>query len=256
MLSTISKSGQVNEDTGLGTSDAELSWATYQEAAASRFDARQQQAARNEWRAAFEIAERFDANDPRRAASLNNMGIGLRIESGYRESERLYREAEQAWKNAALWVEDMRLQPRARSSLFHLRLEASHAQTYKRPLLARWQRLLSAGYAVTLNNLAELFERSGRLSQARLLYAQAFQTRAKATDAAEPLASRMRTNLYGMIGGTSPAQSPAAVTLAYATPLFSAQAEKMGWIVDRPPELTDEGRLMAAILCVHMLGRA
>lgn len=248
----------MNEDAELGACDAELSWVACQETASRWFEAARQQAACNEWRAGLEIAEQFSPNDPRRAASLNNLGIALRIEGDYHESERFYRAAEQAWKNAALWVEQMRLQPRARSSLFHLRLETRHAPTYNASVLATYQRLPSAGYAITLNNLGELFEALGRVSQARELYAQAYDMRSMAMDEAETLARRMRANFFSLSGEQpSAAAQPEtrSSAFAYTALSFSAQAEKLRWIVDRPPELTDEGRLMAAVLCAQMLDR-
>ena len=35
--------------------------------------------------------------------------------------------------------------------------------------------------------------------------------------------------------------------------LFIAKAERNGWIVDKPPEFTDEGRLMAAVILMHLI---
>ncbi|MDP7417911.1 MAG: hypothetical protein QF888_07950 [Desulfobacterales bacterium] len=35
--------------------------------------------------------------------------------------------------------------------------------------------------------------------------------------------------------------------------LFIPNAERNGWIVDKPPEFTVEGRLMAAILLMHLI---
>jgi tetratricopeptide (TPR) repeat protein len=245
----------VNEDAELGRSDVDFSWLAYQETARKWFEVGRQRAACNEWRAGFEIAEQLGANDPRRAASLSNLAIALCIEGDYPESERLYRAAEQAWKDAAPWVEQMQFQPRARSSLFHLRLEARHARTYKQSVIAGYQRLLCAGRAVTLSNLGELFELLARAPQARDLYAQAHDLRATSMDEAETLAQRMSAKLRAL-SGESPAGTPPLVrssAFAYTALSFSAQAERMRWIVDQPAEFTDEGRLMAAVLCAQML---
>ncbi|MGH7928587.1 MAG: hypothetical protein ACREQV_12415 [Candidatus Binatia bacterium] len=236
--------------------DAEFSWIACQEKACKMFIAGRQQGACTEWRSGAELAEQFDANDPRRAASLNNLGIGLRIEDNDDESERLYRDSEQAWKNAALWIEEMRLQPRARSSLFHLRLESNHARIYNARIRGAYQQLLSAGYAVTLNNMGELFGHLGYTSQARDLYGQAYDLRCTAMDENETLARRMKAHLNILNGQSEPSQSPTQPSaFAYTELAFNTQAEKMKWIVDRPPEFTDEGRLMAAVLGTQMLVR-
>jgi hypothetical protein len=98
-------------------SDAEFSWTACQEAAPELLRTGQKSAACEQWRIASAIADQFGERDPRRATSLNNLGIALRIEGDYSESERLYRSAESAWKDTAVWIEDMRLEPRAQRTV-------------------------------------------------------------------------------------------------------------------------------------------
>lgn len=234
--------------------DGELSWITCQEKAREMFLAGQEQAACTEWRNSAGIAEQFSTNDPRRAASLNNLGIALRIEDDNHESERLYRESEQAWKNATLWVEEMELQPRARSSLFHLRLESRHAKTYDNKIRGTYQQILSAGYAVTLNNIGELLGSLGLDSQACGLCEQAYDLRRTAMDENETLARHMKSRLLALNGQSDSLQAPTQPSaFAYTELTFTAQAEEMKWIIDLPSEFTDEGRLMAAVLSTQML---
>jgi hypothetical protein len=64
--------------------------------------------------------------DPRRAASL----MSLALISRPADAARLLREALAAWDAALIWIDGMTLAPRARSSLFHLRLEAKHPGAY------------------------------------------------------------------------------------------------------------------------------
>ena len=73
----------------------------------------------------------FRRRDLRRATALVNCGI-LRQHAGRSASARAYfSKALSHWHaNAEHMVTDMQIAPRARSSLFHLRMEARHRDTY------------------------------------------------------------------------------------------------------------------------------
>ena len=64
--------------------------------------------------------------DPRHATSL----VNLALLSDERLAACLLEQALAAWDAAVAWVDGMTLPPRARSSLFHLRLEAKHRGAY------------------------------------------------------------------------------------------------------------------------------
>jgi rubrerythrin len=149
----------------------------------------------------------------------------------------------------------MRLAQRARSSLFHLRLESKHRKKYNNMARRNYQKLLSAGQAATLNNLAELFHSTNRLKQAEQFYHQALRKRTSSMDEQECGVAVIRKNIACLSDAAAPQtdapdnshpQSCAAVA-------FLSQAEHHRWVVDRPAEFTDEGRLMAAVLLTHLL---
>ena len=108
----------------------EFLWVHITEAAASEFDGGRYSIAAEKWQSAYRIAQGFDDSDPRLAGSLNNLAIAFRINRDFDEAERVYRSALKNWDSAAHWIDRMRLTQRARSSLFHLRLENKHRKQY------------------------------------------------------------------------------------------------------------------------------
>lgn len=192
--------------------DPELTWVRLAERGANELKAMQLTAAGKSWREAFVVAEGFADDDPRRAASLNNLGVLARVQENAAEADQLYCDALLAWDEAHRWVAGMQLAPRARSSLFHLRMELRHRHHYARLALDEHYALLSAARAITQHNRAD--ERP--YTQERL--PSQYVVRMPALD--EP---------------------------------FLVQAEREGWIIDRPAEFTDEGRLMASRMCTCLL---
>jgi hypothetical protein len=51
----------------------------------------------------------------------------------------------------------------------------------------------------------------------------------------------------------SPDSIDSAPQKSQETAGFISRAQQQGWIVDKPPEFTDEGRLMAAILLTRLI---
>jgi hypothetical protein len=85
------------------------------------------------WREALKIArESFAGDDPRLPASLVANAVLLAGTGAPAGAARLLGEAERAWGRVGLWVARMRLDAPARSSIYHLRLELRHADTYAR----------------------------------------------------------------------------------------------------------------------------
>ncbi|MEX0305529.1 MAG: tetratricopeptide repeat-containing protein [Leisingera sp.] len=79
----------------------------------------------------------FPALDLRRAAAPANLAV-LQFRAGaLEEAERLQARALQVWGGAPEQVEKMLIAPRSRSSLFHLRMEALHRDTYHSNLKTR-----------------------------------------------------------------------------------------------------------------------
>jgi tetratricopeptide (TPR) repeat protein len=235
--------------------NSEFLWVHITEAGTSEFDGGRYNIAVEKWQSAYRIAQGFGDCDPRLAGSLNNLAIAFRINRDFDEAERVYRSALKNWDSAAHWIDRMRLTQRARSSLFHLRLERKHRKKYDNIARRQYQKLLSAGQAATLNNLAELFHSTNRLKEAEQFYHQALRKRTSSMEEQECGVTVIRKNIACLSDAAAP-QSEKTDNSAHHTNApasFLSQAEHQRWVVDRPAEFTDEGRLMAAILLTHLL---
>ena len=233
----------------------EFLWVHITEAAISEFDGGRFAAAAEGWKSAHSVAQEFDDCDPRLAGSLNNLAIALRIKKDFEQAARCYRKALENWESASHWIDRMRLTQRARSSLFHLRLESKHRKKYDQMARRNYQKLLSAGQAATLNNLAELFHSTNRLKEAEQFYHQALRKRIGSMNEQECEVAIIKTNLAGL-SDTFNKSSGTTFNVAHTskeTAGFISKAAQQGWIVDKPSEFTDEGRLMAAIFLAHLI---
>lgn len=235
--------------------DSEISWVHLTERGAAQLAEGNSHGALESWQEAHAIAAAFGENDPRLAASLNNLGIAHRMLGDLAQAERHYQLALQAWDAAAAWVENMQISLGARSSLFHMRLENRHRDQYRRNAVAAFRREITAGHAASLNNLAELLHAAERPDDARKLYTEALEQRGTALQHDEPGGRTMARNIALL--SASPAEPDAAQppVCAGSRP-FSEQAEQNRWIIDLPPLFTDEGRLMAALLCAYVVDHA
>ena len=79
----------------------------------------------------------FSDLDLRRAATAANMSILSARNGGTRNAEVYQRRALSIWQRAPQLIEAMQILPRSRSSLFHLRMEALHRDTYHGNLRTR-----------------------------------------------------------------------------------------------------------------------
>lgn len=237
------------------TVDPEFFWVQITETAAVEFDSGQFKAAAEKWQKAYIIAKDFGDRDPRLACSLSNLAITFRINHDFKEAERLYRRALENWASAKHWVDRMQLEQRARSSLFHLRMERKHRKKYDNMARRKYHDLLPAGHAGPLNNLAELFQSTSRFQVAEQLYHQALQKRMGSMDEQEPGVAIINANLASLseVSIKSPDSIDMTPHKSKETAGFISRAQQQGWVVDKPPEFTDEGRLMAAILLTRLL---
>ena len=80
---------------------------------------------------------RFEKDDPRRVATLANLALADRIDGHEGRARRRYAKARRLWAERDPWIEGMTVARRARSSLFHLRMEARHWETYRDNTCAR-----------------------------------------------------------------------------------------------------------------------
>ncbi|MFH1930957.1 MAG: tetratricopeptide repeat protein [Pseudomonadota bacterium] len=129
-------------------------------------------------------------------------------------------------------------------------MEQKHREHHKRIALMGYQKLLHAGYAGTLNNLAELFHTANRLQDAEELYGQALRERMGFMGKNDFGVVIIRKNIASLPGVEQyrPNQTSNPSKKSSKTSSFISKATQQGWIVDRPAVFTDEGRLMAAIL--------
>ena len=79
----------------------------------------------------------FPGDDPRRAASLANMGAIARLDGADDRARRRYTRARSLWSSVPDGLDGLVIQPRARSSLFHLRMEVKHQDVYHANMKAR-----------------------------------------------------------------------------------------------------------------------
>jgi tetratricopeptide (TPR) repeat protein len=235
--------------------DPEFLWVHITEAATSEFDGGRYSIAAEKWQNAYRIAQGFDDCDPRLAGSLNNRAIAFRIKKDFEQAARCYRNALENWESASYWIDRMRLTQRARSSLFHLRMESKHRKKYDDMARRKYQKLLSAGQAGTLNNLAELFHSTDRFKEAEQFYQQALRKRIGSMDEQEYGVGIIKTNSASLSGtfNKSPETTFSVAHKSKETAGFISRAAQQGWIVDKPSEFTDEGRLMAAIFLTHLI---
>jgi tetratricopeptide (TPR) repeat protein len=240
------------ESGGSGFATVEFLWVEYSEKAAREIVRGRVIGAAGQ---SYEMTRDFQPDDPRLASSLNNLAIVHRIHGDLQKAERLYGRAREVWKTSSRWVEEMCLGQRARSSLFHLRLEQKHREHYDRVAREKHRRVLSAGYAATLNNLAELSHTIGRVEDAEKLYRHALGERIHSVGEKESGAVAIRDNLAALSGMSGSRTAPMVTTFQEAgnVDVFNSRAAERGWVLDHPPEFTDEGRLMAAVLFTGLI---
>ena len=87
--------------------------------------------------------EHFAADDPRLATSLANFAVALGAKDEHGAG--LLAEAGRVWASCTPWIEAMTAPRSARSSLFHLRMEALHRDTYRERWAVKWRDLADEG---------------------------------------------------------------------------------------------------------------
>ena len=129
--------------------EADAEWERLQVAAAEAFAVNDPARAAVDWAKALRAARtRFEADDPRIATSLTNRALSLRLQAEA-AADRLFADALGIWDAAPAWLARQRFASRARSSIFHLRLETKHAGAYDANLRRRAAALLGEARAAT-----------------------------------------------------------------------------------------------------------
>jgi hypothetical protein len=94
----------------------------------------------------------FRKDDPRLAASLINCAANLPPDDGARDA--LLREAFGIWRGCETWLAEMKPERRARSSTYHLRMEAKYPGGYDRFSEERHRALAEEGLRAAEAHLA------------------------------------------------------------------------------------------------------
>ncbi len=92
----------------------------------------------------------FAKDDPRRATGYANLALTARLSGSETKARRLYAKAITLWSRVPSVLETCQIKPRARSSLFHLRMEVKHWDTYRDNMKIRLGRFVQeTGEALT-----------------------------------------------------------------------------------------------------------
>ena len=127
---------------------ADQDWEALQEQAAEHAVAGRLDEAATLWAEALYLARQsFVAQDPRLAASIANHAFALRRKGDAAGAGRLFEEAGRVWDSSAPWIWSIRIERKARSSLYHLRMEAKHWKTYEATKRKRLQSFADEGRA-------------------------------------------------------------------------------------------------------------
>ena len=129
-----------------GWSAEDLQWEALQEQAAQHAVAGRLDEAAPLWAQALLLARHdFAPDDPRLAASMANHAFGLRQAGDETVAAKLFEEAMTAWDASGPWLRALKIERRVRSSLYHLRMEAKHWETYEATARKRLQRFADEG---------------------------------------------------------------------------------------------------------------
>ena len=132
---------ELSEALQAGWSPDEVAWELRQEVAAQAAYEGDIEKALPLWRDALALARKtFSVDDPRLGTSLANMAFALRETGRSEAAVPLFEEARQVWDASFAWIEALKLERRARSSLFHLRMETLHRDKYEAHFRERLRR--------------------------------------------------------------------------------------------------------------------
>jgi len=151
-----------------GWTNAEVIWEQIQEVAAESERAGDHDDASELWRGALELArEHLPPGDLRVAASVANAAVAERRTGDAATAERMLDEALALWDAGAGWVETLKPATSARSSTFHLRLQAKHPGGYDRFPRERYRTLAGEGRAILVARREGRADASDRLDRWR-----------------------------------------------------------------------------------------
>ena len=133
----------LEEIVGAGWMEADIAWERAAEAALQCIASGDRDGARREFARGVQIATaNFTEPDPRLGSALANHGAALIDAGEARLSGRTIADAMRIWQGCDAWVAKMTAPRVARSSLFHLRMEQRHRQTYEARWRIKWNELV------------------------------------------------------------------------------------------------------------------
>ena len=151
-----------------GWTNAEVIWEQIQVAAAECRRGGDDAEASELWRGALELArEHLPPGDLRVAASVANLAVVERRAGNVRAAKETIQEALALWDAGDEWVESLEPTALARSSTFHLRLQAKHPGAWDRFPRERFRTLALEGRAILAARHDGLPDASDRLERWR-----------------------------------------------------------------------------------------
>ncbi len=125
-----------------GWSEADLAWEAVAERTAEAVSQQDTARAKEEAGQALRVARaEFEPIDPRLGTALANYGLCLHWSGDDEGVASLFLKGLETWRGAAPWIARMDAPRIARSSLFHLRMETLHRDTYRAGWQRRWRDL-------------------------------------------------------------------------------------------------------------------
>ena len=125
-----------------GWSEADLAWEAAAELTAEAACQKDAARAKDQASIALKIARAdFEDIDPRLGTSLANYGMCLSLAGDDQGVASLFLKARDAWRRSDPWIARMDAPRVARSSMFHLRMEARHRDTYRALWQKRWREM-------------------------------------------------------------------------------------------------------------------
>jgi hypothetical protein len=125
-----------------GWSEADLAWEAAAERTAEAAAVGDHAGAKAAAGQALQIARAdFEITDPRLGTGLANYGLCLALAGEEGAAAPLLREALAMWRGTGPWIARMDAPRMARSSLFHMRMEVLHRDTYRARWQQRWQEI-------------------------------------------------------------------------------------------------------------------
>jgi hypothetical protein len=186
----VAETWSIQELLQAGWSEADLAWETTAERPAEAVARENHTKAKGSAGEALQLARaNFASNDPRLGTSLANYGMCLSLSGRSEDSMFLFREGLDVWRQSPGWIAHMEAPRMARSSLFHMRMEARHRSTYRARWQERWREIAAEATArsealivspgVRVATAADAFarwrrERPAMLNDTRKLMAAAF----------------------------------------------------------------------------------